>query len=154
MSTSTLTIRRARASDIDAIVAIYDQDPLTGSREDRNGEAFDRYAAAFADIDADSRQLLLVAEESGTVTGTVQVTAVQHLMARGFKVAIIEAFFIDAAHQGKGIGARLLESAEQWAMESGCHFIELTSNKQRPQAHRFYQRHGFVATHEGFKKKL
>jgi len=154
MSTPSLIIRRARRDDLEAILSIYREDPLTGQREARGESALERYESAFADIDANPRQLLLVADASGTVAGTVQVTAIQHLMATGLRSAMIEAFFIGSQHQGQGIGGRLLEEAEQWAVTNGCESIGLTSNKQRPGAHRFYLRHGFEATHDGFKKKL
>ncbi len=86
--------------------------------------------------------------------GTLQLTFIQHLLSRAFRRAILEAMFVHNGHQGKGVGAALVQEAARLAQEAGCGSLELTSNKARIGAHKFYEKCGFKATHEGFKLHL
>ncbi len=150
-----MTIRRANAEDVPGIVGLYKADPVTGLREAEGVEAEEGYAEAFRVIDRDENQRLMVAEEeAGALTGTVQVTLIVHVMAQGLRRAVVEAMFVHPEYQGKGIGGALMQAAIAQAREWGCGAVELTSNKVRKEAHAFYGRLGFVATHEGFKLGL
>jgi GNAT superfamily N-acetyltransferase len=126
-------------------------DPLTGQREIVSDPLPACYFRAFDAIVDDPAQVLLVAEDSGAVIGTLQVTFSQHLISRGLRRAVVEALFIHPKHQRQGAGAALMKHVIEIARAEGCQSIELTSNKTRDRAHAFYARMGFHATHDGFK---
>lgn len=149
-----MQIRRARREDVPAIVALYGLDALRGSRERISDPLPDLYFEAFAVIEANPDQLLLVAEQDSAVIGTLQLTFVQHLLNQGLRRAVLEAMFVHPDHRGSGVGSALVRFAMQAAREARCGSLELTSNKSRDRAHRFYMQLGFRATHEGFKLAL
>lgn len=149
-----MQIRRAMREDVPQIVFIYSLDPLTGRRETLSDPLPAFYFHAFDEIAGDRHQVLLVAEESDNVIGTLQITFSQHLMARGLRRAVVEAFFVHPDHQRHGVGAALMREAIANARAAGCQSVELTSNKSRDRAHAFYARMGFRATHDGFKLTL
>jgi GNAT superfamily N-acetyltransferase len=146
-----VTIRRARASDVEEIVAMLADDPLGATRE-RPGDP--RYAEAFAELDADPRQLLAVAEAGGAVVGTLQLTFIPGLSRVGATRAQIEAVRVRADQRGAGLGQRLIEWAVGEARRRGCVLVQLTSDASRADAHRFYERLGFRASHVGMKLVL
>jgi GNAT superfamily N-acetyltransferase len=146
--TDQLTIRKARAEDVPAIVAMLADDPLGAARE-RPGDP--RYAAAFAELDADPRQLLAVAEAGGEVIGTLQLTFIPGLSRRGATRALIEAVRVRSDQRGGGLGQRLVEWAIEQAKQRGCALVQLTTDASRTDAHRFYARLGFTASHVGMK---
>lgn len=143
------TVRRAVADDVAAIVDLIAADQI-GSQ--RDGANLAPYQAAFAAIDADSAQLLVVvADAANTVVGTLQLTFIPGLSRRGAMRAQIEAVRVDHALRGQGIGGKLFAWAIEESRRRGCAVVQLTSDKRRKDAHRFYGRLGFVATHDGFK---
>jgi GNAT superfamily N-acetyltransferase len=146
-----LQIRRATAEDVPEIVAMLADDPLGAARESPGDPA---YAAAFADIDADPRQLLAVAEAGGAVVGTLQLTFIPGLSRVGATRAQIEAVRVRADQRGAGLGQRLVEWAVGEARRRGCVLVQLTSDASRADAHRFYERLGFRASHVGMKLVL
>ncbi|HET9143441.1 GNAT family N-acetyltransferase [Actinophytocola sp.] len=146
-----LTIRRARAADVAAIVAMLADDPLGAGRE-RPGDP--RYAEAFATLDADPHQLLAVAEADGEVVGTLQLTFIAGLSRIGATRAQIEAVRVRTDQRGGGLGQRLVEWAIEQARARGCAMVQLTTDVSRTDAHRFYTRLGFAATHVGMKLAL
>lgn len=149
-----MTIRRAKAEDVPRIVDLYKADPVTGPREAAEAGLAAVYEEAFRAIDRDENQRLLVAEERGVLTGTVQVTLIVHVMAQGLRRAVVEAMFVHPDYQGGGIGGALMRAAIAQAREWDCRAVELTSNKVRKEAHAFYSKLGFEPTHEGFKLTL
>lgn len=144
-------IRRARASDVEEIVAMLADDPLGAARE-RPGDP--RYAEAFAELDADPRQLLAVAEAGGAVVGTLQLTFIPGLSRVGATRAQIEAVRVRADQRGAGLGQGLVEWAIEESRSRGCVLVQLTSDASRADAHRFYERLGFTASHVGMKLVL
>jgi GNAT superfamily N-acetyltransferase len=142
------TIRRARAEDVAQIVAMLAADPL-GAKRERPGDP--RYAQAFAEVDADPRQLLAVAESGGKVVGTLQLTFIPGLSRLGATRAQIEAVRVRSDQRGGGLGQRLVEWAIDVAKRRGCVLIQLTTDASRTDAHRFYERLGFTASHVGMK---
>jgi GNAT superfamily N-acetyltransferase len=142
-----LTIRPAGPADLDAVVALYLGDPLHASREPRDVDRTE----AFAEIMGDPRELLLVAERDGRVVGTLQLTFLRYLTYGGARVGLVEAVQVADGQRGRGVGSALMRYAIDEAKRCGCNRVQLTSNKARKDAHRFYERLGFVATHEGFK---
>ena len=148
------TFRPARADDVPRIVALLADDPLGARREDARDPLPPAYHAAFAAIDADPNNELIVADAGGAVVGVLQLTCIPYLTYRGGWRALIEGVRVAASHRGAGLGEALLRHAIARARERGCHLVQLTSDKQRPDALRFYERLGFVASHEGFKLHL
>lgn len=145
------TIRRATAADVPAIVAMLADDPLGAARESPGDPV---YAAAFAEIDADERQYLAVAEVGGEVAGTLQLTFIPGLSRRGATRALIEAVRVRSDFRGGGLGRRLAEWAVAEARARGAALVQLTTDASRVDAHRFYTRLGFQPTHVGMKLTL
>lgn len=149
---SDLHIRRATAADVPAVVAMLADDPLGAARETPDDPA--PYAHAFARIDADPGQHLVVAERDGRVVGTLQLTVIPGLSRRGATRALIEAVRVHRDERGGGLGTQLIEWAVEEARRQGCAVVQLTSDATRTDAHRFYERLGFAASHVGFKRTL
>jgi GNAT superfamily N-acetyltransferase len=141
-------IRRAVAADVAAIVDMLADDPL-GSRRERPGDA--AYTQAFVAIDADPHQVLAVAVLDGEVVGTLQLTFIPGLSRIGATRALLEAVRIRADQRGRGLGGELTRWAIDTARDRGAALIQLTSDASRKDAHRFYERLGFQATHVGMK---
>lgn len=147
-----LTIREATAADIPAIVAMLADDPLGRKRESPDDLA--PYREAFAAVETDPNQLLVVAEREGAVVGTVQLSLLPGLSRRGALRAQIEAVRVRGDQRGNRVGERLIRWAIDTARERGAVLVQLTSDASRTDAHRFYQRLGFEPTHVGFKLTL
>ena len=148
-------LRRAGARDVPAIVGLLADDELGASREAGADPELTPYRAAFAAIDADPGQLLLVVTaEDGRVAATMQLTFIPGLARRGALRAQIEAVRVGAGYRSRGLGEAMITWAIAEARRRGCRIVQLTSDKRRVHAHRFYQRLGFAATHEGFKLPL
>ena len=147
-----IEIRRAVAADVPAIVAMLADDELGAARE--SPDDLSPYHAAFARLDQDPDQLLVVAARDGAVVGTLQLTIIAGLARRGATRAVIEAVRVHRDARRAGIGERLVGWAVAEAGRRGCQLVQLTSDKSRAQAHRFYERLGFTASHVGFKLQL
>jgi len=149
-----LTIRRATRADIPAIVHLLADDPL-GQRRERDEDPVPvTYYDAFAQIDADPRNELVVVEMHGEVVGTLQLTLLPYLTYQGGTRAQIEAVRVDRRYRRQGVGYYLFVWAIERARHAGCHLVQLTTNASRDDAHRFYARLGFVASHIGMKLDL
>ncbi|GGS51719.1 GNAT family N-acetyltransferase [Actinokineospora fastidiosa] len=144
-------IRTASAADVPAIVALLADDPLGAARE-RPGDP--RYAAAFAEIAADPNQVLVVAERDGEVVGTLQLTFTPGLSRLAALRATIEGVRVRSDQRGAGLGQELVEWAVERARERSAALVQLTTDRSRPDAHRFYERLGFVPSHVGMKLDL
>ncbi|MGW4223937.1 N-acetyltransferase family protein [Streptomyces bauhiniae] len=147
-----LAIRPATPDDIPAIVAMLADDPLGAQRE--SPDDLTPYLAAFERLDADPNQHLVVAVRDGRVIGTLQLTIIPGLSRKGATRSLIEAVRIHADERGSGLGSELIQWAVDTSRRLGCHLVQLTSDKTRTDAHRFYERLGFTASHEGFKLSL
>jgi len=145
-------VRRAAAGDLAEIVALLADDPLGAARE--NGADLAPYRAAFAEIDADPDQFLAVAVRGSRVVGTLQLTFVPGLSRGAAKRAQVEAVRVHRDERGSGLGTHLMAWSEARAREAGCTLLQLTSDRARPDAHRFYERLGYTPSHLGFKKPL
>lgn len=145
-------VRRARADDVAAIVALLADDTLGAGRE-HLGE-LGRYQQAFALIDADPSELLVVLDDDGEVAGTAQLSFLPGLTLGATTRLQIEGVRIAASHRGRGLGHRLLRWAEDEGRRRGCGLIQLTTNNVRVDAHRFYADLGYEASHVGFKRVL
>ncbi len=148
------SIREARADDLEAIVRLHEEDALGTHGDAWVPENRDAYEAAFAAIAGSRDNTLYVAEWDGRVVGTFQLTFIPNLTGRGALRVKIESVKVKADLRSRGIGARMMAFAEAQARSRGARLLELSSNKTRGDAHRFYERLGFARSHEGFKKKL
>ena len=127
-------------------------DPLGAKREADREPLPASYRQAFDAIDRDPNQRLVVVEwDDGAVVGVLQLTYIPSITYRGGWRAQIEGVRVAAAHRAAGIGRMMVEWAIAQATDRGCHLVQLTTDKQRPDARRFYERLGFVASHEGMK---
>jgi ribosomal protein S18 acetylase RimI-like enzyme len=148
-------LRRARREDVPAIVGLLQEDFLGAERETPKGEPLpDSYAAAFDAIDRNPDVELTVAEDGGKVLGCFQSTVLTYLSYRGSKALLIENVHVAESARNKGVGREMMLAAIARAKETGCSRAQLTTNKKRADAHRFYERLGFRATHEGMKLTL
>jgi GNAT superfamily N-acetyltransferase len=147
-----VVIRRATAADVAGIVAMIADDQLGAVRE--STDDLTPYLHAFELIDTDPNQVLVVAECNDELVGTLQLTIIPGLSRRGASRGLIEAVRVAAPARGSGLGTTLIEWAIEESRTRGCTLVQLTSDKTRTAAHRFYDRLGFTNSHEGFKLKL
>jgi GNAT superfamily N-acetyltransferase len=143
--------RRATADDVAAIVALLADDVLGAAREAPGDPA---YAAAFAAIDADPNQLFAVAAQDGRILGCLQLTFLPGLSHRGAWRGQVESVRVAANQRGTGLGRRFLEWAIAQCRARRCRIVQLTTDKSRADARRFYESLGFIASHEGMKLAL
>jgi cytidine deaminase/GNAT superfamily N-acetyltransferase len=145
-------VRRARPEDVAGLVALLADDVLGRDRESAAAEA---YREAFEEIDADPRHLLaVVVAQDGALAGTMQLTILPGLSRGGARRLQIEAVRIAAGERGQGLGSAMISWAEEYGLRRGAVLAQLTSDNVRADAHRFYERLGYAASHTGFKKPL
>ncbi len=150
-----LIFRRATKEDLPVLVQMLADDELGSKREDSSQPLNPRYSSAFDQIDSDSHNELIVAEnEKQSIVGMLQLTFIPYLTHQGSWRCLIEGVRVHHHFRGKQIGSKLIQHAIQCAKQRKCQIVQLTTDKQRPDAIRFYQQLGFQATHEGFKLKL
>lgn len=154
MTHDALSIRRAGYSDLPAIVDLLADDDIGRLREDPSRPLADAYLSAFQAIDADPNQLLAVAVDGDRVVGTLQISFLPGLSRKGSWRGQIEAVRIASETRGTGLGQQMVEWALDRCRERHCRLVQLTTDKRRPDALRFYERLGFQATHEGLKLQL
>ena len=154
MTGPSAIIREAREDDLPAIVALLADDPIAAGRELPLDPLPDGYLAAYAEIRKDPRQTLLVALMEDRVVGTLQLSIIPNLTYEGRRRAQVEGVRIAQDFRGRGVGRRLIDQAKSLAIEARCHILQLTTNRQRPQALHFYERLGFVDSHHGLKLYL
>ncbi|MGW5096159.1 N-acetyltransferase family protein [Streptomyces nodosus] len=147
-----LEIRRATADDLPAIVAMLADDPLGAQRE--SPEDLTPYLSALERLNGDPNQHLVVAVREGRLVGTLQLTIIPGLSRKGATRSLIEAVRVHADERGSGLGTRLIEWAVDESRRQNCQLVQLTSDATRTDAHRFYERLGFEASHVGFKRPL
>ena len=146
-----LRFRTARREDLPSILALLADDQLGAERERLEDPVPEPYVTAFSAIDADPNQELIVAEHRGQVAGVLQLTFIASLTWQGSTRALIEGVRVAAALRGMRIGDALVREAIERARRHGCRIVQLTTDRSRTDAHRFYERLGFNATHVGMK---
>ena len=149
-----LTFREATPADVPSLVALLADDDLGATREDNSAPLNPRYTDAFNSIDRDPNNELAVVELDGDLAGMLQLTFLPYLTHTGSWRCLIEGVRIGESHRGRGLGSRFFQWAIDRAAARGCSIVQLTSDKRRPDAIKFYESLGFQATHEGFKLKL
>ena len=153
----TLTFRDATPTDIAIIIGLShagdargkDTPPLDPATLDDP-----RYRDAFDAITADPNHRLIVAERGGEIVGTIQLSFIPGMPNFGMKRGLLENVHIRADQRGSGLGTEMVQWAIEQCRGAGCGLVQLTSNKLRLDAHRFYGKLGFIKSHEGFKLKL
>jgi GNAT superfamily N-acetyltransferase len=146
-----MRFRDASCADVPAIVAMLADDSLGQGRE---GADLAPYLAAFDQIAANPAHQLIVAEDAGRIIATCQLTILSGLSRQGARRALVEAVRVTADLRGRGIGAALMAECETRARAAGCGMIQLTTDRSRHDAHRFYERLGYQPSHIGMKKPL
>lgn len=147
-----LIYREAVRADLPAVIALLADDVLGKARDFTDvDEAYER---AFAAIDADPRNQLIVAEQGGDLVGCLQITYIPGLGRHGSERSLIESVRVRSDRRGQGLGRDLMAWAIDQARQRGCALVQLTTDKTRTDAHRFYLNLGFVASHEGMKLAL
>ncbi|SFJ37993.1 GNAT family N-acetyltransferase [Celeribacter neptunius] len=147
-------IRAATEEDLPTILSLLADDQKGASREDPSLPLAPGYLAAFAAMQADPNQFLAVAEKAGAVIGVFQLTFIPGLSRRGAWRGQIESVRIHRAMRGTGLGTEMMEWAIAACRERGCKLVQLTSDQDREDAHRFYSALGFTPSHTGFKMNL
>lgn len=149
---SDLVFRAATEADLPSIVAMLADDELGATRE--SPDDLSPYKAALDLITADPLLMQVICERNGVVLGTMQVSITPGLSRKGMSRANIEGVRVSATTRGGGIGKQMIEWAIEYARERDCGLVELTTDKSRADAHRFYDRLGFEQSHYGYKLKL
>ncbi|NMH64712.1 GNAT family N-acetyltransferase [Shewanella salipaludis] len=149
-----LKYRPAKLDDLESLVSLLSNDPLGSKREDATVPLNEAYLSAFNAIDIDPNNELLVVEFEGFLVGMLQLMFIPYLTHIGSWRCLIEGVRIHEDFRGRGFGEQMFEFAIKQAKSKGCNLVQLTSDKLRPDAIRFYEKLGFKATHEGFKLVL
>jgi GNAT superfamily N-acetyltransferase len=149
-----LTYRNAMEADLPFLVGTIVEDSVIETGDSVADAQSSAYRDALAAITADPRHEMLVVELDGSAVGCFQLSYIPGLMRRGMWRGLIEGVHVLAIHQNGGIGTAMMRWAIERCREKGCGMVQLTSNKKRTDAHRFYERLGFQRSHEGFKLYL
>ncbi len=149
-----MELRLARREDVPAIVRLLADDQLGALRERAEDPLPDVYWQAFDAIDSDPNNELVVADRAGDALACLQITYIPHIARQGGWRAQIEGVRVSKTERGTGLGRRMVEWAITRARGRGCALMQLTTDKQRPEAHGFYESLGFTASHEGMKLVL
>ena len=149
-----IAFRHAKPEDLPVIVAMLADDMLGGDRENPATPLDPRYLHAFAAIAANPHQYLMVAEHDGEVIATLQLTFVPGLSQIGAWRGMIEAVRVRSDRRGLGLGSRLMGWAVETCRAKGCTVVQLSADRRRADARRFYERLGFEPTHIGYRLEL
>lgn len=149
-----ISIRSATRQDLPAIITLLADDSLGAKREDPAIPLQDCYQLAFEAIEVDPNNELVVATAADQILGVLQITFIPNLTYKGGWRAQVEGVRVSEPFRSSGIGRSMFEWAIDRAQEKGCMLVQLTTDKLRPDALRFYESLGFIASHEGMKRKL
>jgi len=149
-----LIFRRATEADVPAIVRMLADDTLGASREALGAESLPQYLNAFRAIDADVNQFLLVVNDGTEIVGTLQLTFIAGLARGGLKRGLVEAVRVASDRRGEKIGEAMFAWVLEKCRRENCGIVQLTTDKSRTDAHRFYDRLGFEPSHIGYKMML
>lgn len=151
---AAVRFRKARRTDVPGIVRLLADDPLGATRETYADPLPAAYLRAFDAIAANPAIEIIVAVQGRAIVGCLQLTITPGLTRRGMIRGQIEGVRVAASLRGRRVGEALIAHAVARAEKRRCGLVELTTDKARPDAHRFYERLGFKATHIGMKKAL
>ena len=156
-STSTtlgVRFRQATPADLPALLQLLVDDAVAQARGSHAAEITPEVRQAFDEIERDPSNELWLGEREGDIVAMLQLTLIPGLSRGGMKRALVEAVRVRADLRGQRVGEALMRHVEQRARAAGCGLMQLTTDKQRLAAHRFYERLGYVASHLGMKKAL
>jgi GNAT superfamily N-acetyltransferase len=146
--------REATEADLPQIVRLLAEDPL-GARRERHADPLPHaYRDAFRRMRAQPGNRILVALEGDDLVGCLQLTVIAGLSRQGLTRAQLEGVRVAKARRGSGIGEALLRHAIEIARREGCGLVQLTTDRRRDAAHRFYERLGFIGSHLGMKLEI
>ena len=151
---TSLRIRAARREDVPAIVRLLADDTLGAKREQTSDPLPQAYWDAFDAIAKNGDNEVLIADAGGEVVGCLQLTIIPGLSRMGMTRAQLEGVRVGSKHRGRRIGETLVTAAMDRARDLGCQVVQLTTDRSRADAHRFYERLGFESTHIGMKRTL
>jgi len=149
-----LIFRRATEADVPAIIRMLADDTLGASREALGAESLSQYLDAFRVINADANQFLLVVDDGVGIVGTLQLTFIAGLARGGLKRGLVEAVRVASDRRGEKIGEAMFAWVLEKCRRERCGIVQLTTDKSRTDAHRFYDRLGFEPSHIGYKMML
>jgi GNAT superfamily N-acetyltransferase len=149
-----LIFRRATEADVPAIIRLLADDMLGSSREATGADSYPQYLNAFHVIDADANQFLLVVDDGTGIVGTLQLTFIAGLARGGLKRGLVEAVRVASDRRGEKIGEAMFDWVLEKCRRESCGIVQLTTDKARTDAHRFYDRLGFEPSHIGYKMML
>ncbi len=149
-----ITFRHAEEDDLPAIISMLADDELGAKREDTSRPVNRKYRAAFEAIHKDPNQYLAIVEQAEEIIGCLQLTFIPGLSRLGMWRGQIESVRIASSHRGSGLGSQMFEWAISECRKRGCELVQLTTDKARPDAFKFYEKLGFKASHEGMKLSL
>ena len=149
-----LEFRKAVESDLLTLLTLLTDDEVTRSRGYASTSVDEGVRGAFREIENDPNVAVWVAEHQGAVVAMAQLNVIAGLSRGGMKRALVEGVRVRSDLRGNGIGESFMQLLMEQSRQAGCQLIQLTSDKRRPDAHRFYERLGFIASHEGMKKPL
>ncbi len=149
-----IIFQRAKISDLSAIVELLTQDDLGKSRESLDKNNLSAYEKAFAKISSDKNQYLMIGKIDDEIVATCHLTIMPSLTFKGTTRLQIEAVRVKISFRGQKIGEKMMSEIKDFARQNDCAIIQLTTNKSRFDAKRFYEKQGFVASHEGMKFDL
>ncbi|MFJ2370288.1 GNAT family N-acetyltransferase [Microbacterium sp. NPDC087665] len=146
-------LRRATAADTDAVIALLADDPISAARGDvASDDDRPAYAAALVEILAEPSNDLLVVELDGAIVGTLQLTSIPGMARRGARRLLVEAVRVQSDLRSSGIGSAVMRWVGEIAAPAvDASMVQLTSDAARTDAHRFYERLGYIGSHLGFK---
>ncbi|KLN62199.1 GNAT family acetyltransferase [Kiloniella spongiae] len=151
---TNISFRPAQELDLPVIISMLADDKLGAKREDASLPVNPKYSAAFEAIDKDPNQYLAVVEQEEEIIGCLQLTFIPGLSRLGMWRGQIESVRIASSHRGSGLGSQMFEWAISECRKHGCELVQLTTDKARPDAFKFYEKFGFKASHEGMKLSL
>jgi GNAT superfamily N-acetyltransferase len=154
MTPQDIRFRLATRADLPSIVRMLSDDDLGSQREHYETPLPESYYLAFEQIDRDPNHELIVAEQAGEVLGTLHLMFLPSLSFQGGLRAQVESARVDKRFQSQGIGGEMMKWALECARQRGAHVVQLTTHKTRLDAHRFYERLGFMGSHLGMKLSL
>ena len=146
-----LIARRMQKADLGIVVSLLADDELGRSREDKSNVVHADYLLAFEQIHSDVNQYVAIFEINGETIGCLQITFIPGLSRRGSLRGQIEGVRVSRDFRGKGYGVKMIAWANNTCRDRGCRMVQLTSDKTRENAIQFYEKLGFVGSHEGFK---
>ncbi|RCW88907.1 GNAT family N-acetyltransferase [Paracoccus lutimaris] len=151
MTASALGFRPATRADVPAVIALLADDMLGQGRETAD---LAPYLAAFDAMQAEGANQLILGVIGAEIVACYQITFISGLSLSAARRAQIEGVRVASDRRGQNIGEALVHDAETRARAAGCTLLQFTTNRSRSDAHRFYDRLGFTASHIGYKKSL